>query len=96
MAGIETNLLLNQQRFLFLLSFFPLANILGALAYFLTEPSAKVSLALEILAAVLLVNVREKFRVELHRAGLAALVRRQQLCPILCVRVTGVLFVQMG
>lgn len=41
--------------------FFPLVNILCALAYFPTEPSAKVSLALEILAAVLLGNVREKF-----------------------------------
>lgn len=50
--------------------FFPLVNILCALAYFPTEPSAKVSLALEILAAVLLVNVREKFRVELQSAGL--------------------------
>lgn len=34
------------------------------------QPSAKVSLALEILAAVLLVNVREKFRVELQSASL--------------------------
>lgn len=50
--------------------FFPLVNIPCALAYFPTEPSAKVSLALEILAAVLLVNVREKFRVKLQSAAL--------------------------